>query len=68
MTGVAKGEERPRQAAVVKGPRSFFEGEKHARALILAGSPASSEVAVDEWSDVDLKIVLAHAQVDSGHP
>ena len=43
---------------------AFLRGQDGVRALILTGSLARAELVVDEWSDVDMKVILADGTMD----
>ena len=42
----------------------YFERDPDARAVVVSGSLAADDVQVDEWSDIDIKVVLADHAVD----
>jgi streptomycin adenylyltransferase len=47
------------QSNAVEKLSQFFEQEPEAKAFVLTGSLATTEIQTDIWSDVDAKIVLA---------
>lgn len=49
------------QEESLSGLSTFFRRDRRVRALVLTGSMATPGATVDDWSDVDLKIILAAA-------
>jgi len=53
------------QQAEVERLSLLFRRKRQAKAVILYGSLAGDEALVDEWSDVDMKVILSESLIDS---